>query len=204
MAGVKASVPVGQYQQVDGMSALAVRGGKLYVEVPERVRIVNEKREWASLFQVVESGPYEFMGRALWKAVILIDNKQFTGTAEIHFDVPSNVPEGKNPFECAETSAIGRALGFANIGVLDSIASAEEVNNSNARPEPVPVPDLPTLKSALQELNITYDTALSEAFSAEIVQGKLKVEELKSRNILPEAYRKRIASYIEKRRKQAS
>jgi len=30
-------------------------------------------------------------------------------------------------FVVAETSAIGRALGFANIGLLDGIASADEV-----------------------------------------------------------------------------
>lgn len=35
--------------------------------------------------------------------------------------------DATDPWACAETSAIGRALGFANMGVVESIASADEV-----------------------------------------------------------------------------
>lgn len=41
--------------------------------------------------------------------------------------------EGTNPLEVAETSALGRALGFAGFGVLDSIASFEEVETALGR-----------------------------------------------------------------------
>ena len=34
---------------------------------------------------------------------------------------------GDVALEIAETSAIGRALGFANIGLIDGIASADEM-----------------------------------------------------------------------------
>jgi hypothetical protein len=37
---------------------------------------------------------------------------------------------GAVALEVAETSAIGRALGFANIGLLDGIASADEMRKS--------------------------------------------------------------------------
>jgi hypothetical protein len=35
--------------------------------------------------------------------------------------------DATDPWACAETSAIGRALGFANMGVVEGIASADEV-----------------------------------------------------------------------------
>lgn len=38
---------------------------------------------------------------------------------------------GAVALEVAETSAIGRALGFANIGLLDGIASADEMRKTN-------------------------------------------------------------------------
>lgn len=39
--------------------------------------------------------------------------------------------------EVAETSAVGRALGFANIGLLDGIASADEMRKANPKSIPV-------------------------------------------------------------------
>lgn len=39
--------------------------------------------------------------------------------------------------EVAETSAIGRALGFANIGLLDSIASADELKKNKVKGDPI-------------------------------------------------------------------
>ena len=40
---------------------------------------------------------------------------------------------GDVALEIAETSAIGRALGFANIGILDGIASADEMRKVSKR-----------------------------------------------------------------------
>lgn len=41
--------------------------------------------------------------------------------------------------ENAETSAVGRALGFMGIGVLDSVASVDEINKANSvRPRTIP------------------------------------------------------------------
>ena len=49
------------------------------------------------------------------------------GTAEIKFNAPKNTPDGIAPLECAETSALGRALAFAGLGTIESIASYEEI-----------------------------------------------------------------------------
>src|SRR3990167_1023976 len=45
---------------------------------------------------------------------------------------------GDVALEIAETSAIGRALGFANIGLIDGIASADEMRKNKVADEEVP------------------------------------------------------------------
>ena len=50
--------------------------------------------------------------------------KNFTGFSQAEW---GKGPMGSVALEVAETSAIGRALGFANIGLLDGIASADEM-----------------------------------------------------------------------------
>ncbi len=50
--------------------------------------------------------------------------------------------EKASPYEVAETSAIGRALGFAGFGIADGIASADEMvkapyGGSQSQGEPV-------------------------------------------------------------------
>ena len=45
-------------------------------------------------------------------------------------NAPKNTPDGTNPFECGETSAIGRALAFAGFGSVESIASKDEIERS--------------------------------------------------------------------------
>lgn len=43
---------------------------------------------------------------------------------------PSKTIEKQSPYEVAETSAVGRALGFAGFGSVDSIASADEMKKA--------------------------------------------------------------------------
>jgi hypothetical protein len=98
--------------------------GKNYVEVAERVRLVHDqKRE----FELIESEPFSVADRWLWRVKILVDGKAYKGNAEVKLNAPKNTPDGTNPFECAETSALGRALAFAGLGTVESIASFDEV-----------------------------------------------------------------------------
>jgi len=131
--------------------------GKQYVTVAERVRLVHAERE---AFEVVESMPIEVAGRWLWRAVIRVDERQYIGTAEVKLNAAKNLPDGTNPFECAETSAIGRALGFAGLGSVESIASAEEVIQAIAEqeaPRPDDKPQDETIKAVSKPL---YNAAL--------------------------------------------
>lgn len=126
--------------------------GKQYVTVAERVRLVHAERE---TYEVVESTAFEVAGRCLWRAVIKVDERQYIGTAEVKLNAAKNLPDGTNPFECAETSAVGRALGFAGLGAVESIASAEEVIQSVAEQEYTPRynPDSPCTEKQLDAID---------------------------------------------------
>lgn len=61
------------------------------------------------------------------KATIAEPNgSTFTGISSINLS-SNKLIEKENPYEVAETSAVGRALGFGGYGLTDSIASADEM-----------------------------------------------------------------------------
>jgi hypothetical protein len=97
--------------------------GREYVEVRERLRMVHES---GRKLEVVESVPHQVGDRCLWRVVVLIDGTQYVGNAEVKLSAKSG-PDHTNPFECSETSALGRALAFAGFGSVESIASFDEV-----------------------------------------------------------------------------
>jgi hypothetical protein len=98
--------------------------GKDYVEVAERVRIAHSGD---AEFEQFNTEHFNIENRWFVRCVILVKGRKFIGTAEIKFTAPKNTPDGTNPFECAETSALGRALAFAGLGTVESIASFDEV-----------------------------------------------------------------------------
>jgi len=106
--------------------------GKDYMLISERVHLAHETRE---SFEMVSSGPLQVGPMTVWQVVILVNGKRYIGTAEIKFDASPKTADGTNPVACAETSAVGRALGMAGIGSVDSIASAEEVLRAQAEQE---------------------------------------------------------------------
>jgi len=108
---------------VNGVNTISLHG-KQYVEVAERVRLVHDqKRE----FEVLESVPFTIGERCLWRVVVKVDGKVYTGNAEVKLNARAGTPDATNPFECGETSALGRALAFAGFGTVESIASFDEV-----------------------------------------------------------------------------
>lgn len=106
--------------------------GKEYVPVVERVK------EFHNIYQgSIETSYVETNNRVSAKATITIlgwrDNATvhsfetamvYTGHSQA---VYGDGMMGDVALEIAETSAIGRALGFANIGLIDGIASADEM-----------------------------------------------------------------------------
>jgi hypothetical protein len=100
--------------------------GKEYTPVSERVKLYHEDNE--SDMMITTSNRIE-EGYVIVEAEVRTRKGLFHGTSAVHIESAKKI-ESENPFEVAETSAIGRALGFANYGLTDSIASADEINKS--------------------------------------------------------------------------
>lgn len=97
--------------------------GKLYVPVVERVKELY-KLFPEKIIDINTDAVYEGE-RVSVKATISIEGYgSFTGHSQATY---GKGMMGDVALEVAETSAIGRALGFANIGLVDSIASADEM-----------------------------------------------------------------------------
>lgn len=101
--------------------------GKQYVTVAARVKEAHEDEVFDELeTEVLSHSP------VVVKATVTIKGKTYTGISAAN---PSKSIEKQSPYEVAETSAVGRALGFAGYGVIESIASADEMAKANLTPE---------------------------------------------------------------------
>lgn len=120
--------------------------GKEYVPVVERVKEFHKlfPKGWirTDALKLGESFKSE-------QGEIIDDKNRVSIRAEIHtgdgrtFTGHSQAVYGKGmmgdvALEIAETSAIGRALGFANIGLLDGIASADEMRKVKVADDDMP------------------------------------------------------------------
>ena len=94
--------------------------GKEYVPVVERVKEAHiQDKEVEIITDVVEFG-----NRVSVKATVTFKGKKFTGHSQAQY---KDGMMGDVALEVAETSAVGRALGFAGIGIDTGIASADEM-----------------------------------------------------------------------------
>lgn len=110
--------------------------GSDYVQVKDRVLFLADEYEWRYSIQT----EYEyFESSKMWvvKATLTIWDKEhkefstFNGLAqEIEW---TSFINKTSALENAETSAIGRACAMAWIGVIDSIASIDEINKATNR-----------------------------------------------------------------------
>ncbi len=104
--------------------------GKEYVPVVERVKEFHIQHPTGYIETEITSN---VDNRIIVKATVhifghkedkSIYSKTFTGHSQAEW---GKGMMGDVALEIAETSAIGRALGFANIGLIDGIASADEM-----------------------------------------------------------------------------
>lgn len=108
--------------------------GREYVPVVERVKEFHKLYPNGEIRTEIVSNTE---AKVIVKAEVFIDSsnpKRFTGHSQAEW---GKGMMGGVALEVAETSAIGRALGFANIGLLDGIASADEIRKVK-RPENAP------------------------------------------------------------------
>lgn len=93
--------------------------GKNYITVAERVQaLIDSGQEYSIHTEVLTHNP------VLVKATVTIGENTFTGHSAAN---PTKAIEKASPYEVAETSALGRALGFAGFGIVEGIASADEM-----------------------------------------------------------------------------
>lgn len=99
--------------------------GKDYMTVAGRVEVAHEANEktLSITTELVSSDP------VLFKATVVTGKGTFTGYSAAYGD-PKKPIEKQSPYEVAETSAVGRALGFAGYGLVEGIASADEMKKA--------------------------------------------------------------------------
>lgn len=102
--------------------------GKDYVTVAERVAMAHAAGGYAILSSQVL--PLGETGRLYCRVEIRVGDCRYIGSSEVKLNAKPGTPDGDAPLECAETSALGRALGFAGIGSVESIASADELRRA--------------------------------------------------------------------------
>ena len=103
--------------------------GKEYVTVATRVEALHatHKEGVEILTEIISHNP------VVVKATVKTPKGVFNGISAAN---PNKVIEKMSPYEVAETSAVGRALGFAGFGITDSIASADEMHKVQYAPQP--------------------------------------------------------------------
>ncbi len=94
--------------------------GKDYITVAGRVQMAHKKGKPLSIMTEV----LPVQNQVVVRATVTTDKGTFTGISAAN---PNKMIEKISPFEVAETSAVGRALGFAGFGEMESIATAEEI-----------------------------------------------------------------------------
>lgn len=91
--------------------------GKEYITVAERLLEAKDHIKSIST-EVLYQSP------VVIKATVVTDKGSFTGISAAN---ESKAIEKQSPYEVAETSAVGRALGFAGFGIVEGIATADEM-----------------------------------------------------------------------------
>lgn len=104
--------------------------GKDYITVAERLKQAHDDGKLVSITtEILEHKPV-----VIKATITMTDGKVYTGISSVPQQTYKQI-EKMNPYEVAETSAVGRALGFAGFGAVESIASAEEVVKSQMSEE---------------------------------------------------------------------
>ena len=102
---------------------------KDYVTVAERVRAFRELHpDWSILTDILSNDA----GICLMQATIKDTEGRILATGHAYEKEGSSFINAGSYIENAETSAVGRALGILGIGITNSIAGAEEIQNAVA------------------------------------------------------------------------
>lgn len=94
--------------------------GKDYVTVAGRLEMAHEKCKTIDIItEVLVHTP-----NVVVKATVKTEKGLFTAISAAN---PAKAIEKQSPYEVAETSAVGRALGFAGFGLASGVATGDEI-----------------------------------------------------------------------------
>lgn len=142
--------------------------GKQYVQVKDRLNYLAEEYEGE---YSVETNYEYFPTQRLWvvKATLTIKDKSYTGLAqEVESDDYKEV-NSTSALENCETSAVGRACAMAGIGVVDSIASVDEMNKAKNSAKPLSAKQLNWLRQEAKNITGDEDGEDLDSFIEEVV-----------------------------------
>jgi len=107
--------------------------GVLYETVHSRLDAAHDTGARPTGIKRIETSPMEVAGRLIVCATVTFeDGREFSGMSEAKLDATSGADRDA-PVECAETSAVGRALANAGYHGSDGLASREEIRSAQAR-----------------------------------------------------------------------
>ena len=161
--------------------------GKDYAPIAERVRAFRDELfDWRIITSIVSFQDQEWV----IKAEILDPTGDTMATGYASEKVGSSNINRTSALENAETSAVGRALGFLGIGITESIASADEVKAAIEHQEQneQPADDLAELWKKCLKAGISKD-GLNGWYIANGYEGR-KLGELDAKE------RKHVESYL--------
>ena len=135
--------------------------GKNYVQVNERVKALRMICPNASISTEIISMAD---GIVTMKATVSDEEGKVLGTGFAQEKETSSYINKTSYIENCETSAVGRALGFAGIGIDGSMASAEEVANAiinQNKPIYINKTEQQTLINMIQKRGLSVDSVLN-------------------------------------------
>lgn len=139
--------------------------GKEYVPVSERIKFFNEVYPNGSivteLISSVES--QNIVVKSTVTPDVKVPERIFTGYSQA--TVGDGYINKTSALENAETSAVGRALGIMGIGVIDSIASSNEIVKATT------INDFPDMEKSNKAINTTHFCELHKKKLVERTEG---------------------------------
>lgn len=99
--------------------------GKQYVLVSDRILYFNEHYTGSITTELLSQPSDELV---VIKATVMVDGRSFTGHSQAKWG--DGYINKTSALENCETSAVGRALAMMGIGVIDSVASVDEINKA--------------------------------------------------------------------------
>jgi hypothetical protein len=107
--------------------------GVAYETVASRLDAAHDTGIRPKGIKSVATSPMEVAGRIVVCATVVFeDGREFSGISEAKLDATSGADRDA-PIECAETSAVGRALANAGYHGSEGLASKDEIRSAQAR-----------------------------------------------------------------------